>query len=47
MLNEEKDRHVIGQVVKCNVEIILTYNLKDFPEHSIKPLNSCVKTPDE
>jgi len=47
MPNDEKDRHVVAAAVKCGAEVILTYNLKDFPEDQLKPLGITAKTPDE
>jgi predicted nucleic acid-binding protein len=47
MTNNEKDRHVVAAAVKCQAEVIMTYNLKHYPESSIKPLNIRAKTPDE
>ena len=45
--NDEKDRHVIAAAVFCKAEVILTYNVRHFPEESVRPFNICVKTPDE
>ncbi len=47
MKNDEKDRHVIAAAVFCKAEVILTYNVRHFPEESVGPFNICVKTPDE
>lgn len=47
MTNSDKDRHVVAAAVRCQAEVIITYNTKHFPEFSIKPLNICTKTPDE
>ena len=47
MTNQEKDRHVLAAAVKTPCEVIVTYNLKDFPEESRKPFGIEVKHPDE
>ena len=47
MTNHEKDRHVVAAAVKARAEVILTYNLKHYPEASINPLNISARTPDE
>ena len=47
MTNHEKDRHVLAAAVKAPCEVIVTYNLKDFPGESIKPHGIEVKHPDE
>src|SRR6266853_4966496 len=47
MTNHEKDRHVLAAAVKTPCEVIVTYNLKDFPEESLKPFGITVKHPDE
>ena len=40
MTNQEKDRHVLAAAVKTPCEVIVTYNLKHFPE---EPLARSVK----
>ena len=47
MTNQEKDRHVLAAAVKTPCEVIVTYNLKDFPEKAISPFGISVKHPDE
>jgi hypothetical protein len=47
MTNHEKDRHVLAAAVKVPCEVIVTYNLKDFPEGSLRPHGIIVKHPDE
>lgn len=47
MTNQEKDRHVLAAAVKTPCEVIVTYNLKDFPEQSLKPFGIDAMHPDE
>jgi PIN domain len=47
MTNQEKDRHVLAAAVKTPCEVIVTYNLKDFAEESLKPFGIEAKHPDE
>jgi hypothetical protein len=47
MTNQEKDRHVLAAAVKTPCEVIVTYNLKDFPEESLKPFSIEAMHPDE
>lgn len=35
--NDEKDRHVLACAIHCNSEVILTFNLKHFPEDTLAP----------
>lgn len=47
MTNQQKDRHVLAAAVKAPCEVIVTYNLKHFPEESVRPHGITVKHPDE
>jgi predicted nucleic acid-binding protein len=47
MLNQEKDRHVVAAAVKSGAEVIITYNLKHFPQEHLKPFDVTAKHPDE
>jgi len=47
MTNNEKDRHVVAAAVKCGAEVIMTYNLRHYPEASLRPFNISAKTPDD
>lgn len=47
MTNSEKDRHVLAAAVKTPCEVIVTYNLRDFPNDSLKPFGITAKHPDE
>ena len=47
MTNHPKDRHVFAAAVRCNAEIIVTYNRKDFPRASLDPYSITVMGPGE
>ena len=35
--NDRKDRHVLACAIQCHSEVILTFNLKHFPEDALAP----------
>ncbi len=35
--NSEKDRHVLAAAIQGGVSVIITFNLKDFPEATLQP----------
>jgi hypothetical protein len=37
MTNHPKDRHVLAAAVRCNAEVIVTLNVKDFPRTALDP----------
>jgi predicted nucleic acid-binding protein len=37
LANDPKDRHVLAAAVRANAEVIVTFNLRDFPEPALKP----------
>lgn len=37
MTNDEKDRHVLAASVHGKAEVVLTFNLKDFPDEALAP----------
>lgn len=37
MTNDPKDRHVLAAAVRCNAEVIVTLNMKDFPRTALDP----------
>jgi len=47
MTNHQKDRHVLAAAVRANVEILLTFNLRDFPESALKPFDIVAVHPDD
>lgn len=47
MTNHEKDRHVLAAAVRGNVEVLVTFNLCDFPESALKPFDIKAVHPDE
>jgi predicted nucleic acid-binding protein len=47
MTNHSKDRHVLAAAVRANAEVIVTFNLSDFPEPALKPYDIAAIHPDE
>lgn len=47
MTNHPKDRHVLAASVRANAEVIVTFNLSDFPEPALKPYDVAAIHPDE
>jgi hypothetical protein len=45
MTNQEKDRHVLAAAVRARSEVIVTYNLKDFPRSSLAPYSIVAQGP--
>ena len=35
--NDPKDRHVLAAAIQARAEVILTFNLKDFPDNALEP----------
>lgn len=46
MTNQEKDRHVLAAAVKAEAELIVTLNLRDFPQAALAPFGVEAKHPD-
>lgn len=46
MGNDRKDRHVLAAAVRANADLIVTYNLKDFPEEALAPYDMSAVHPD-
>lgn len=47
MTNHPKDRHVLAAAVRANVEVLVTFNLTDFPESALKPFDIAAVDPDD
>lgn len=47
MTCDPKDRHVLAAAVRGNAEVLVTFNLQDFPEASTADLDISVVHPDE
>ncbi|MEM7125697.1 MAG: PIN domain-containing protein [Chloroflexota bacterium] len=45
-LPDPDDRHVLAAAIHCNASILLTRNLKDFPESTLKPYGIVAQSPD-
>lgn len=46
-LPDADDRHVLAAAVRCQAGVIVTYNLKDFPEDALAPYGIATQHPDE
>ncbi|MFM8453969.1 MAG: hypothetical protein ACKOAD_03175 [Gammaproteobacteria bacterium] len=46
-LPDEKDKHVLAAAIKSNANIIVTNNLKDFPEEYLARFGLAAKTADD
>ncbi|MGO1543406.1 MAG: PIN domain-containing protein [Gulosibacter sp.] len=47
MTNSQKDRHVLAAAVRGGAEVLVTFNLTDFPEASVQPFDLDVVHPDD
>ncbi|MDA0564068.1 PIN domain-containing protein [Streptomonospora sp. S1-112] len=47
MENDRKDRHVLAAAVRANAEVVVTFNLKDFPDTALKPYDILAVSPDD
>lgn len=45
-LPDENDRHVVAAAIKCNANVIVTYNLKDFPKEYLESVGLSAVDPD-
>ena len=39
LTNDPKDRHVLAAGIRANCEVLVTFNLKDFPKATLAPFN--------
>lgn len=46
-LPDPNDRHVLAAAIRCGADTIVTFNLKNFPEESLKPYGIEAQHPDE
>ena len=46
MTNHPKDRHVVAAAIEAGADVIVTYNLRDFPPKSVEPHGIEVQHPD-
>lgn len=46
-LPDPKDRHVLAAAIRGRADVIVTYNLKDFPEKELKKYGVAAQHPDE
>src|SRR5262245_16563832 len=47
MTNDRKDRHVLAAAVRANAEVLVTFNVGDFPQPALKPYDVAAIHPDE
>lgn len=47
MANDPKDQHVLAAAVRANAEVIVTFNVRDFPEPALKPYDILAVHPDD
>jgi predicted nucleic acid-binding protein len=47
MTNDPKDRHVLAAAVRANAEVVVTFNVRDFPEPALKPYDILAVHPDD
>lgn len=47
MTNHPKDRHVLAAAVRANADLIVTFNLKDFPQSALAPYDLRAVHPDD
>ncbi|MBK5511051.1 PIN domain-containing protein [Pseudomonas sp. TH15] len=46
-LPDENDRHVLAAAIRCGAGVIVTFNLKDFPDAYLAPFGIEAQHPDE
>jgi predicted nucleic acid-binding protein len=46
-LPDKDDRHVVACAIRCNADLIVTFNTKDFPEKELSKYDIEIQKPDE
>ena len=46
-LPDPDDRHVLAAAIRCDAQVIVTWNIKDFPAEKLTPYNVEAQDPDE
>lgn len=46
-LPDPDDRHVVAAAIRCDAQVIVTWNKKDFPSEALSPYNLEAQDPDE
>src|SRR5262249_9025488 len=46
-LPDEQDRHVLAAAIHAGAEVIVTYNLRDFPKEALDPFGIAAQHPDD
>lgn len=46
-LPDPDDRHILAAAIRCGAQVIVTFNLKDFPQSALEPFGIEAKHPDE
>jgi hypothetical protein len=45
-LPDEDDRHILAAAIRCKADVIITFNLKDFPSNKLMPFDLEAQHPD-